>query len=72
MGIGPNGTNFVKMGGVTTPAIVTQTLKASTPAPKQMMKPLNTPPAGSNAQSEAYGKAMNNAFKNAKVYGSNH
>ncbi len=67
MGILANGNNFAKIGGVTTPMVVSQNLNGKQTPPT--IKPLNTPSVGSNAQSEAYGKSMNKAFKNTKVFG---
>lgn len=68
MGIGPNGTNFKNVGGVSTPAVVSQNLKAAVPVQKTVA-PLNTPGAGSNAQTQALAKSINKTTKTQHTFG---
>lgn len=58
----------IKTGGQTTP-MADLKLKLPPSKPQQIMKPLRTPTKGSNAQTEAYGKAMERAHKNTQNYG---
>ena len=55
------------IGGETTPAVVKKPIQGKAKV-QLTMKPVNTTPAGSNAASAAYGKAMNKAFKEAKSF----
>lgn len=51
-----------------TPMTIPAHVKNSAPTPKAMPGPKMTP-AGSNRQTEKYGKAMRSAFKNTKTFG---
>lgn len=68
MGIGPNGTNFAKIGGVSTPMVVSQVMRPTVRPVSKATPPIKAS-VGSNAQTDQMARTMQKTSKVQQTYG---